>query len=202
MVWKKSTKAKRLQDTENELESGTNRKDSEQATNGNAFPFPTELPLSSKHRSSSDSANFVMLNYSALSLTPISVVVQVNVSSPSLVWCGALAPGKQFIPEDIKASHAGILIQSMDCLRSFTLDSSIITVNALRPNTLYNLYCYGESDYGSMAESPLTSMKRINTPSTIFQIKNEKIWNMMLSFVLESNILLDATCVLFDDQCN
>lgn len=24
----------------------------------------------------------------------------------------------------------------------------------------------------------------------------------MLSFVLESNIRLDATCVLFDDQCN
>lgn len=53
-----------------------------------------------------------------------------------------------------------------------------------------------------MAESALASMKRVNTPPTIFQIKNEKIWNTMLSFVLESNIRLDATCVLFDDQCN
>ena len=53
-----------------------------------------------------------------------------------------------------------------------------------------------------MAESALTSMQRISTPSTIFLIKDEKIWNVMLSFVLESNILLEATCVLFDDQCN
>ena len=75
-------------------------------------------------------------------------------------------------------------------------------IKALRPSTLYNLYCYGESDYGAMAESVLASMKRINTPPTIFQIKNEKLWNSMLSFVLESNVRLDATCVLFDDQCN
>lgn len=189
-VWKNSIEVKRLQDTASELESDTKRKDTEQEANGDPFPFPTVLPLSSTLESSANSASIVVLNYSTLSLTPISAVVQVNVTSPSRVWCGVLDPGKPFIPEEIKASHPSVLVQN----------SSVITVNALRPNTLYNFYCYGESDYGPMAESALASMKRVNTPPTIFQIKNEKIWNTMLSFVLESNIRLDATCVLFDDQ--
>lgn len=114
-VWKNSIVVKRLQDTAKEVESGTNRKDSEQEANGNPFPFPTVLPLSSSLESSADSASFVVLNYSALSLTPISAVVQVNVTSPSRVWCGVLDPGKQFIPEDIKASRPSVLVQSMFC---------------------------------------------------------------------------------------
>ena len=201
-VWKSSIEAKRLQDVPNELEADADTKDSEQGSGDTLFPVPTLLPHSSKPHGSSESSPVVALSYSALSLTPISALVQVNVSLPSHVWCGVLTPGKQFTPEDIKASRTSVLVQSICFYIKFTLDSSIIVIKALRPSTLYNLYCYGESDYGAMAESVLASMKRINTPPTIFQIKNEKLWNSMLSFVLESNVRLDATCVLFDDQCN
>ena len=115
-----SVETKRLQDVLPEAMPISSNKDSQQESKLNPFPLPTVSPLSSEFEDSSKFSNFVVLIYSVLSLTPISALLRVNVSSPTNVWCAALTPGTQFIPEDIKSSRSSVFIQGM-CLTHSSL---------------------------------------------------------------------------------
>lgn len=144
----------------------------------------------------------VLLSISPVSVEPISARVMVNVSHPTTVWCEGVVYGRPFTPSSIRDSREATLIYGSLRFGVSFLDSGIITVNNLFPDTLYDVYCYGTSAFGDVGPSPLNTMKPIHTEKTTFEIDNIVIKDKSISFSLISNIPVAGTCVLFDSQCN
>lgn len=144
----------------------------------------------------------VSLSISPVSVEPISARVMVNVSHPTTVWCEGVVYGRPFTPSSIRDSREATLIYGSLRFGVSFLDSGIITVNNLFPDTLYDVYCYGTSAFGDVGPSPLNTMKPIHTEKTTFEIDNIVIKDKSISFSLISNIPVAGTCVLFDSQCN
>ena len=78
----------------------------------------------------------------------------------------------------------------------------MIIVSNLVPDTAYDVYCFGTSEYGDIGQSMLSTMKRIQTEKGKFEISNIVIKGQSISFSLNSNIPMTATCILFDEQCS
>lgn len=79
-----------------------------------------------------------------------------------------------------------------------TADSSLIRVSGLDPNTDYDIYCFGSSQYGEITQSMLSTMKRIHTEKGKMEISGITLSDHTISYSVESNILLTAICTLFD----
>lgn len=142
----------------------------------------------------------VTLSMSPIIVEPIYACFMVNVSQPSTVWCEAVISGNEFTPS-MHESHDGTFIKGcLPCLTS-SVDSGLIRVNSLLPDTLYDIYCYGTSESGDVSFSSRNTTKSIHTKAATFEIDNVMMREKSLSFYLISNIPVAATCVLFDSQC-
>ena len=144
----------------------------------------------------------VSLSIFPVSVEPISARVMVNVSHPTTVWCEGVIYGKQFTPSSIRDYQEGTLINGSLRFVVSSLDSGLITVNNLFPDTSYDVYCYGTSEFGDVGPSSLNTRKPIHTEKATFEIDNIVMKDNSISFSLISNIPVAATCVLFDSQCN
>ncbi|KAK8800033.1 hypothetical protein WA588_002851 [Blastocystis sp. NMH] len=122
------------------------------------------------------------------SVEPISVHMEVNVSLPTTMWCEGVLRGSQIHPGSVRSSREGLLVTN----------SSIILVSGLEPNTDYDIYCFGSSQYGEITQSMLSTMKRIHTDRGKVEISGITLSDHTISYRVESNILLTAVCTLFD----
>ena len=74
-------------------------------------------------------------------------------------------------------------------------------LSSLHPATEYNICCIGKSKYGEMAESPLSTMKKMKTLRPILQISKERVVGNSIEFLLKTNVPFSPTCVLFNELC-
>ena len=71
-------------------------------------------------------------------------------------------------------------------------------MSGLEPDTDYDIYCFGSSQYGEITQSMLSTMKRIHTEKGRMTVSGITLSDHTISYSVNSNILLTATCSLFD----
>lgn len=101
-------------------DSASNSNDTYDSNNANTEQQTSDNELTEEDRkedsemvldpSESKTNTVVSLMVSVVSVEPVSVHIEVNVSHPTTVWCEGVLRGKQIVPSSIRNSREGTLV--------------------------------------------------------------------------------------------
>lgn len=140
----------------------------------------------------------VSLSFSILRVTPITIFLQVNVSSEAIVWCGAW-PFGQFIDfHALQRNVSGQVISSSSFLSSSSIESSRYRITDLHPSSSYDVTCLALNKAGYMSENPLDIRQMVMTQDAEFAITEHLIMDNKVHIMLKSNYDTPVLCFLFN----
>ena len=132
--------------------------------------------------------------------TPVSVELYVTTSQECKVWClPVLASDVKKTVDEVKAGTF-----------RFVRNRVSLFFQGLKPQTQYDIWCYGETKNGVPSDDLITA--RAETKSgrshslvsfvVEFKVILEDVTQNLISFSLENNLRQDARCLLLDDSSN
>ena len=132
--------------------------------------------------------------------TPVSVELYVTTSQECKVWClPVLASDVKKTVDEVKAGTF-----------RFVRNRVSLFFQGLKPQTQYDIWCYGETKNGVPSDDLITARAetksgRSHFPVSFvveFKVILEDVTQNLISFSLENNLRQDARCLLLDDSSN
>ena len=132
--------------------------------------------------------------------TPVSVELYVTTSQECKVWClPVLASDGKKTVDEVKAGTF-----------RFVRNRVSLFFQGLKPQTQYDIWCYGETKNGVPSDDLITARAetksgRSHFPVSFvveFKVTLEDVTQNLISFSLENNLRQDARCLLLDDSSN
>ena len=132
--------------------------------------------------------------------TPVSVELYVTTSQECKVWClPVLASDGKKTVDEVKAGTF-----------RFVRNRVSLFFQGLKPQTQYDIWCYGETKNGVPSDDLITARAetksgRSHFPVSFvveFKVILEDVTQNLISFSLENNLRQDARCLLLDDSSN
>lgn len=132
--------------------------------------------------------------------TPVSVELYVTTSQECKVWClPVLASDEKKTVDEVKAGTF-----------RFVRNRVSLFFQGLKPQTQYDIWCYGETKNGVPSDDLITARAetksgRSHFPVSFvveFKVILEDVTQNLISFSLENNLRQDARCLLLDDSSN
>ena len=137
---------------------------------------PTKPPLS--------------LSFSVVHVSPISVILSVNVTAEATVWCGAWPLGEEMNLKMLQVSTPGVIVT----------DTRYYPITNLYPSTTYDVTCFGYSGSTYMTENPFMIRQSVMTKDKVFSIKEAQFNNGFIEVSLDSNLEIAVLCFLFNSK--